>query len=83
MNGITRQHRDAIIRACAGQCPVCKKPFTRVREEQACVDLCHLTGTVRGVLCRACAEGIALFRNDPNLLRAAARYLQKFQPRKD
>ena len=40
-----------------GKCAMCKTTFTR--NQVACVDHCHDTGVIRGVLCRNCnrAEG--------------------------
>lgn len=37
---------------------------------------------VRGVLCTSCNVGLGLFRDDPELLRAGARYLETNQPAK-
>ncbi len=39
------------------------------------VDHCHETETIRGLLCNRCNVGITNFRDKPDLLEAAARYL--------
>jgi hypothetical protein len=52
-------------------CAICRK-VTRV----LCIDHCHVTGRVRGLLCRSCNSALGLYADDPRLLRAALAYLQ-------
>lgn len=40
------------------------------------VDHCHETGKVRGLLCNHCNRGVGCFRDQPDLMRMAADYLQ-------
>lgn len=40
-----------------------------------CLDHCHVTGDLRGYLCRGCNHGLGNFQDDPELLRAAIAYL--------
>jgi hypothetical protein len=53
----------------------CEEPVDKVK--QWCVDHCHNTGKVRGILCRACNVGIGNLGDDPNVLRAAVGYLER------
>jgi hypothetical protein len=58
----------------AGQgnaCAICRK-VTRA----LCIDHCHVTGRVRGLLCRSCNSALGFYADDPRLLRAALAYLQ-------
>jgi hypothetical protein len=41
----------------------------------------HATGHTRGVLCTSCNGGLGLFRDNPELLKAAIAYLQYWQDR--
>lgn len=47
------------------------------REEDLCIDHCHETGKVRGVLCRTCNSGIGMLNDDPDLVEEALTYLRK------
>jgi hypothetical protein len=52
-------------------CAICRR-VTRV----LCVDHCHVTGRVRGLLCRRCNSALGFYADDQRLLRAALAYLQ-------
>jgi hypothetical protein len=58
-----------------GRCAICKSPLSEGQKGHA-VDHCHTTGTVRGLLCPSCNLGLGKFRDDPQLLSEAVRYLQ-------
>ncbi len=57
-----------------GLCGICSEPFNHGRNWH--VDHCHKTGTVRGILCQRCNQGIGQLRDDPALLRRAITYLE-------
>ena len=56
-----------------GGCGICGE---RTHNRMA-LDHCHTTGKVRGPLCPRCNTGIGQFRDSPELLRAAAEYIEK------
>lgn len=75
--GLTPEGFDALLAAQGGRCAICRtdKPSgNRVRTW--CVDHDHETGHVRGLLCAHCNRGIGLLQDDPEVLRAAARYIE-------
>ena len=46
--------RVALVRAQKGYCPLCLKRWRGSVSMDQCVDHCHSTGHIRGVLCRNC-----------------------------
>ena len=52
------------------ECLICGEPAT-------CVDHCHATGAVRGVLCKPCNTGLGHFRDNTESLARAIQYLQR------
>jgi hypothetical protein len=70
--GLTPERFAEILRAQGDACAICQKPSS-----DYCVDHCHETHRVRGILCRPCNIGIGQFRDDPALLLAAADYVEE------
>lgn len=57
-------------------CALCGK--TQEEEKSAlCVDHNHETGQIRDLLCRVCNRALGLFKDDPELLKRAADYLER------
>jgi len=63
-----------------GVCAICKR--APQDGKMLCVDHCHLTGAVRGLLCSNCNSALAFFREEPDALRAAIAYLRRAAPRR-
>ncbi len=57
-----------------GKCAICRGEFPSY--SKACVDHCHHTGKVRGLLCVKCNSGIGQFKDDIELVELAVRYLR-------
>lgn len=68
--GITVEEYDALRGAQGGRCALCGAD-----PEVLCVDHCHATGRVRGLLCSPCNTGIGHLRDDVAILRRAIEYL--------
>lgn len=76
--GITLEEYEALWTQQRGLCAVCEGPLlTRSKDRFACVDHCHTTGAVRGLLCDACNLAMGQFGDDVERLRAAVRYLER------
>ena len=81
--GITSEQYDEILLKQEGCCAICKKHESELKKVgnkifyTLCIDHCHKTGKVRGLLCHECNRSLGLFKDDINILREAVLYLEK------
>lgn len=73
--GLTPEKFAALVDNQKGLCAICG-----LRPRKLCVDHCHNTLKVRGLLCRKCNSGIGLLRDSPQLLKRALEYLTEKEP---
>ncbi len=76
--GMTIEQYEMILAAQDGVCAICRKPETAQGVQYLGVDHCHRTGHVRGLLCNRCNLALGLLQDNPDLLREAALYLDRF-----
>jgi hypothetical protein len=69
--GITSDDYDAILARQNGACAICKTTIATL-----CVDHCHATGAVRGLLCRKCNTGLGCYDDNPRRILTAIAYLR-------
>jgi hypothetical protein len=70
--GLTPEQVTAMVEAQGFRCAACPRDVTNV----PCVDHCHTTGKVRGILCRKCNIALGHADDNPQTLRALADYLE-------
>lgn len=79
--GMTRADYDAMLAAQDGRCAICRKVEThkdrRGNVTRLAIDHDHSTGAVRALLCHACNVALGSFGDDPDLIRAAAAYIEE------
>jgi len=77
--GMTLNEYKARRIAQEDKCPICNKGFSdgAFGPDSPVVDHCHTGGHVRGIICNECNRGLGYFRDNPNALRNAARYLEE------
>ena len=74
---ISMEEYDARLKAQGGVCAICRKAPTDSsgRFSILHVDHDHVTGKVRDLICFTCNAGLGNMKDDPELLRTAASYL--------
>ena len=78
--GITLDDANKMLEEQNYRCAICNVHATEVtgkHKKHLCVDHCHETGKVRGLLCDTCNRGIGLLKDDVNVLKSAFEYLTK------
>ena len=76
--GITLEQFNEMNLAQNGQCAICglKESMNR---KNLCIDHCHESGMIRGLLCHACNVGLGHFNDNTKKLYNAIKYLKKWQ----
>ena len=71
--GLTEADYKELLLTQNNVCAICLGPSTN---ENFLVDHNHITGEIRGLLCRLCNTGLGSFRDSPSYLRSAIAYLE-------
>ncbi len=74
--GLTVEQYEAMYTAQNGCCAICGAAAAMQLYEKLCVDHCHATGVVRGLLCKKCNTLIGMAEDQGWVLEAAIAYLQ-------
>lgn len=69
--GLTDEQYRELERRAGGECMICGKAFEGV----PCIDHCHKSGEVRGLLCSRCNFALGFLNDDPARALAAHFYL--------
>jgi hypothetical protein len=78
--GFSPEAYDKLFAAQNYGCAICgesKTEHTNARCSALCIDHDHVTGKVRGILCRLCNIGIGAFRDNTGLLLKTIDYLKR------
>ena len=78
MYGLSYTDYLNLIEKQNGVCIGCESPFYVENDSLSipCVDHCHTTGKVRGILCKRCNLALGYVKDNPNTLESLLLYLQ-------
>ena len=74
--GLTPEQYDSMYLEQFGICALCHEPFG---DQKPCVDHCHITNKVRGLIHMGCNSMIGYAKDNPETLELGAEYLKKHQ----
>lgn len=78
--GITDADLAAMKKEQDNKCYLCRSEGFLIgknnHDEKLAVDHCHSTGKVRKLLCHNCNRALGLFKDNPELMRRAADYVE-------
>lgn len=69
--GLSQEAYDEMFKAQDGRCAICGE----IPDSTLHVDHDHATKEIRGLLCRGCNTGLGNFKDSPDLLLKAMKYL--------
>jgi hypothetical protein len=77
--GITKQQWHTILETQNYRCAICENQFNSGGRSSfnTCVDHDHITGRVRGLLCRQCNQGLGQFKDRSEIAQKAVDYLKR------
>lgn len=74
--GITEEEFNSMLETQNMECAICGG-IRKIKEDTLCVDHCHKTNKVRGLLCNHCNTALGKFEDNIELLSRAIIYLNK------
>lgn len=77
---ITTKDYEELVKTFGNVCGICGKPAEDNKNKTLCIDHCHTTNEVRGLLCNSCNLALGLLNDDIKTLESAIKYLQKKSP---
>lgn len=72
--GVTLEQFNTMVLEQDNKCYICNNEFI----DSPHLDHCHKNDKVRKLLCGNCNKGLGLFKDNPEILRKAAIYLENF-----
>lgn len=75
--GITMKWYDDAFKIQDGRCAICYGVSDN-KKSALCIDHCHTTNKVRGLLCNKCNLGLGHFKDNLDIMKSALLYLETY-----
>ena len=76
--GINLEQYNSILKEQGNCCAICKKSKDEF-DKSLCVDHCHQTGQIRGILCLKCNKALGHFKDNIDNLKFALEYIKFYE----
>ena len=80
---IRTDYYNSMLESQNGSCAICNKTDPGTKSKAFCVDHCHSTGIVRGLLCINCNAGVGSLKESEDIFYKALLYLRNANTRTD
>lgn len=79
--GMTIDHYESLLKSQGGVCAICHSTNNHPtrwgnKSVRLSVDHNHATGKIRGLLCHSCNAALGYFKDNPDIIEQAAKYLK-------
>lgn len=71
--GLSEEKLQEMFDCQKQKCKICQKKAKS--HKKLCVDHCHVTNKIRGLICNNCNSGLGFFKDNPKFLKAAINYI--------
>jgi hypothetical protein len=78
---ITLEEYEGMLKAQDYKCAICGALHAEVSRKRLQIDHCHKVDKIRALLCRGCNSALGYAKDDPNILRKAADYIEHYKDR--
>lgn len=75
--GVSRQWVERLLEQQGFLCAVCPTPIDELKRGKSCLDHCHKSKKIRGILCHPCNVALGLLKDNPATIRSLLAYLQR------
>ena len=79
--GLTRDRYNEMVKTQGNTCAICGQ--APQGKKALCIDHCHTTGKVRGLLCVGCNVGLGYFKDNTAYMTSAIAYLTRTYTKND
>lgn len=73
--GMTTEEMNERLEESGDICPICQAAYGTETTEK-CIDHCHETGEIRGIICNKCNIAAGMLKDDPQTAKRLAEYLE-------
>lgn len=77
--GLTSEAFEALWFSQGGCCKICRLPEPETSRRRLVIDHCHNSSRIRGLLCNNCNALLGMARDNPEVLRRGAAYLEAYR----